>query len=446
MKQGRQKNVANMQARNVDKAVDALLVEAVTKTERAISWARIIWGSILVAFTISTWEYYGLLSISVAIPPIVLFVLLSTYFIWMLHRRPMPRWLTPVSVTMDCMVSFLMLLPVVLWPYPGYPGMINIVDISGMLIPVFAAGFRLSTKVAVWGSVLGMGTYMTLMTLDRLLNDHPRGDEMGGAVLFLIYMLGCAILAIVLARHTRSLVRRSAHEAVRSNMAKSALDNVMQGHHDMRSMLTSATVGVDILADRLKDSSTGTEDQVAALTQKLQDDLERVNRSVSAIKGEALSELMSLKERERADLSEALVGVLSRVSQDFPGVIFDSTKTEAAAPFLTGGQRALERILFNLFVNACEGDGETGARLVEISASVPAPGDRVIVAVSDDGPGFPPEMLESTEDKPVLSRKPGGSGIGLLTVRGLVRASEGTLRLENNEGFGATVFLELPLR
>ena len=107
-----------------------------------------------------------------------------------------------------------------------------------------------------------------------------------------------------------------------------------------------------------------------------------------------------------------------------------------------GGRSNLERLLTNLVLNACEGDGRTQASTVLMSASVAPRDNRVTIEIVDDGPG-----LNGTDDpfRAFRSTKPRGTGLGLYTSRQLARASGGALSLANRTDAqrGAIARLEL---
>ena len=110
---------------------------------------------------------------------------------------------------------------------------------------------------------------------------------------------------------------------------------------------------------------------------------------------------------------------------------------------MSGGHPILLRILRNLLLNACEGDGTRGARHIEIRLS-PKPGEAsALLEVIDDGPGFPPELLAAAPAAR-YSTKPEGSGLGLWLVRALLGSQADTLRMRNAPGGGAVVSFELP--
>jgi signal transduction histidine kinase len=117
----------------------------------------------------------------------------------------------------------------------------------------------------------------------------------------------------------------------------------------------------------------------------------------------------------------------------------------AGAPVSLGGsdvllaadEELLERAFENLVRNAREAAGERGQVAVEVAAV----GDRVVVAITDDGPGFPAgaDVL-----RPFVSLRTGGLGLGLPTASKIIRLHGGTLRLEANAPRGARVEVSLP--
>ena len=71
------------------------------------------------------------------------------------------------------------------------------------------------------------------------------------------------------------------------------------------------------------------------------------------------------------------------------------------------------------------------------------------IAVSDDGPGIPPEQLERVFERfhrvdEGRARERGGTGLGLAIARAIVEAHGGRIWAESPPGGGATITLELP--
>jgi signal transduction histidine kinase len=100
----------------------------------------------------------------------------------------------------------------------------------------------------------------------------------------------------------------------------------------------------------------------------------------------------------------------------------------------------LRQALMNLVLNAAQALGNGGGT-VEVRAERRE--GELEIAVADDGPGFPPELLDGGV-RPFASRRPGGTGLGLALVRRFARDLGGELRLANREPRGARATLRLP--
>lgn len=99
----------------------------------------------------------------------------------------------------------------------------------------------------------------------------------------------------------------------------------------------------------------------------------------------------------------------------------------------------LKQVLFNLLNNAQE------ARSPRIRLTATRQGENLILAVSDDGPGFTPEMLEQLGNPYQSTKDRQGRGLGLFLVVNVVRKLGGHVTARNRAGGGATVALTLPL-
>lgn len=105
--------------------------------------------------------------------------------------------------------------------------------------------------------------------------------------------------------------------------------------------------------------------------------------------------------------------------------------------------RRLDRILGNLLDNARE---YAGGADVEVELAVG--GDQFVIAVSDRGPGVPPDRLERIFErftKVDASRHGGSSGLGLAIAAEHAALLGGHLRAINRDGGGLRLELALPL-
>jgi signal transduction histidine kinase len=103
---------------------------------------------------------------------------------------------------------------------------------------------------------------------------------------------------------------------------------------------------------------------------------------------------------------------------------------------------SLRQALLNLILNAADA---IGANAGQITVHAAASGDMLELAVSDDGPGFPAEILREGIS-PFRTGRAGGTGLGLSIVSRLVRNLDGRIELLNVEPHGARVRLLLPFR
>jgi two-component system NtrC family sensor kinase len=102
----------------------------------------------------------------------------------------------------------------------------------------------------------------------------------------------------------------------------------------------------------------------------------------------------------------------------------------------------IRQCLLNLILNAAQALG-TGRGHIHIGVRLE--NDHIILAVCDDGPGFPKELLDKGI-RPFVTGKPGGTGLGLAMVQRFVRELGGQLSLLRNQTRGARVQLTLPTR
>ena len=105
---------------------------------------------------------------------------------------------------------------------------------------------------------------------------------------------------------------------------------------------------------------------------------------------------------------------------------------------------ALHRVVTNLVVNALK--YSPPATPVEVSFAHEGE-ERVQVIVADRGRGIDPEDVATIFDefnRGRLAEPDGGTGLGLASVRELVKQMRGTVEIDSTVGVGTTVTLDLP--
>jgi len=107
-------------------------------------------------------------------------------------------------------------------------------------------------------------------------------------------------------------------------------------------------------------------------------------------------------------------------------------------PHVLGSQGILGMLLGNLIVNAYQADAGT------ITVTAAKEGDKVVVAVCDDGCGIPADQVEKVFEMFHTTRpQEGGSGIGLALCKSLADLLSAEIRVESELGTGTTMFVEL---
>jgi signal transduction histidine kinase len=105
----------------------------------------------------------------------------------------------------------------------------------------------------------------------------------------------------------------------------------------------------------------------------------------------------------------------------------------------------IQQVVRNILGNAVKFSPPSGT----ISVRLERLGEAMLLSVSDEGPGIPPDEMEMVFDKFVQSSKTktntGGTGLGLAICREIVGGHKGRIWVENNAGLGCTFSCEIPI-
>jgi signal transduction histidine kinase len=103
--------------------------------------------------------------------------------------------------------------------------------------------------------------------------------------------------------------------------------------------------------------------------------------------------------------------------------------------------RKLERVFFNLILNACEATaGVEGSITVEAKNA----GKDFEIRIHDNGSGIPGSIRNTLFDPFVSFGKPNGTGLGLAIVSKIVQDHSGSVCIEHTSEAGTTVLVRLP--
>ena len=101
--------------------------------------------------------------------------------------------------------------------------------------------------------------------------------------------------------------------------------------------------------------------------------------------------------------------------------------------------------LYRVFANLTRNAWQVGARAVAINLASDAPDDRfLVIEVTDDGPGMVKSARDGLFKAFAGSARKGGTGLGLVIVRDVMRAHGGDIELVSSDDTGTTFRLSLP--
>ena len=167
----------------------------------------------------------------------------------------------------------------------------------------------------------------------------------------------------------------------------------------------------------------------------VQADVEQMRAMIAATIGFVRG--VRVQDQARMDVT-ALVKRLAGLARDMGGDVV----AEGAPAFVMADPLALERLFQNIIDNAVTYAGSAEIRVAQERG-------RVMVSVSDRGPGLPDAMLDTVfrpfnRGDPSRSRATGGIGLGLAIARSIATEHGGTLVAANRAGGGLVVQAELP--
>jgi two-component system sensor histidine kinase ChvG len=213
--------------------------------------------------------------------------------------------------------------------------------------------------------------------------------------------------------------------------------------HELKNPLTSLKSAVEMFA-RARD-----DDSRAKMMEIVRNDVRRIDRLISDISDASrLDAELSRETATRVDIAD-LLGTIAEIYKftEMPrGVTLSLALDLPPGAVVMGRDERLGQIFRNLIDNAVSFSPAGG--VVRITARADA--GRAIVTVEDDGPGIPPDNLESVfsrfyTERPAEHGFGKNSGLGLSIARQIAEGVGGAIHAENHEPHGARFVVELPL-
>lgn len=214
--------------------------------------------------------------------------------------------------------------------------------------------------------------------------------------------------------------------------------------HELRNPLGAVRTSAFLIERKLKDKGMNVEQQL----QRIGNGIQRCDAIITQLLDFARSRPLQCEER---DLDSWLANLVEEEAQNLPAAVtvecvlgLDGSKV----PFDPG---RLSRAVINLISNASEamvGKGDDPATFtcaaprILIETRLAERG--VEIAVSDNGPGIPAEVMPKILD-PLFTTKNFGTGLGLPAVEKILDQHGGGIEIESEPGRGARFIAWIPL-
>jgi two-component system sensor histidine kinase KdpD len=350
------------------------------------------------------------------------------------HISPAPPF-APLKEYITAVIGVI-LLTVACWlitPLTGY-GSISLIFLLGVLL----AGMVLNRGPVLLVAALSALSWNFLF-IPPLFTLHiaKLQDALTFATYFIVAITVGSLTAQLKAREHLAAQVQLAQESER--LRKTLLDCVS---HELKTPLAAigaASQELSRLVPNIQDPQI-----LKELASEIRDGSRRLNRVVDNLLDMNRVESGVIRpKREWCDVRELLQSAIDieRESIDGRDIRLDVPEK---IPLAFVDHTLVEQAVAKLVANA---GSHTPQRLpIEIDADYT--NDRLLISVSDRGPGIPTGATERLFEKFYHGddRKTGGLGLGLSIARGLIEAHGGKLTAENRDGGGARFIISLPVR
>jgi two-component system cell cycle sensor histidine kinase/response regulator CckA len=221
--------------------------------------------------------------------------------------------------------------------------------------------------------------------------------------------------------------------------------------HDFNNLLTVIRANAELAISDLSPAEPSQEDLV--------DILAAVDRAAALTRQLLAFSRTQMLDSRPFDLNETLRSAGHMIARMLgPDISFNWRLNDV--PFVLADRGQVEQILMNLLVNSRDAMPDGGVIRVEtalervteetfrehVTGITAVPGDYVRWTVSDHGNGMSPETCARVFDPFFTTKQPGsGTGLGLATVYGIVKQSQGYIWIDSTLGKGTSVHVYLPV-
>ncbi|HMB69870.1 MAG TPA: PAS domain-containing sensor histidine kinase [bacterium] len=225
-----------------------------------------------------------------------------------------------------------------------------------------------------------------------------------------------------------------------ANRMRGVSETVLALAHDLKAPINAVTLNLDVLRESLAGAARGrrTTAERLEVVDAIRDELVRLQRSLQAVLVQTAPAKSALRTFDLRRLLREVARTVRPLAEGCQVRIHLDPGDEPAP--VRGHRDRLGQALRSVLVNAIE----ASPRLAEVRVEVRRRRKEAILAVRDEGSGFPSLDAERL-CRLHYTTKSDGSGIGLFVTRAAVVAHGGTMRFLNRQEGGAAVEIRLPI-
>lgn len=212
--------------------------------------------------------------------------------------------------------------------------------------------------------------------------------------------------------------------------------------HNLSNPLHAVSAALELLATYVDNDRLIKEklEKGLAIARSAAGDLKEIIAGILAHAGEA--DRFCMADLDVNPLIEKEIAFFEMIP-DFKYKIEKALLLDRAIPRIRGNPIQIKQILDNLFKNAL--DAMADAPVKRLTVKTAAEDDQVVIRISDTGQGILPEHMDRIFSSDFTTKPIGkGTGLGLASVKTMVDAYAGTIRVTSDRGRGTTFDVRLP--
>ena len=382
----------------------------------------------------------------------VVYSAIVSYYVYRGHYKP---WIKYFSTFLD-----LMMVSVVLMNAGTYRTFKSSAFLVYFIV-VGLAGMRFSTKLVVFSGITGAVLYTVLIVLAVMRGTIATGTIQESFITSKVSLMSAVVNMLIFGFFSLALssiargYHRIVNRSVENELQVAALEKELRQVHKMEAIGALAG-GIahdfnNVLYPILGYSESSLE--LVPHGDKVYNNLKEIHFAASRAQHLVKQILDFSRETDGTTIPMRVQPIILEVVQlirpTLPSTIDIGMEIDDRCGPVIADPTQIHQILLNLCTNAYQamknGQGLLRITLAEEDFGEDIPQRCVCLSVSDTGQGILPEDMEKIFDPYFTTKAPGeGTGMGLSTVYGLVKALNGEIRVTSEVGKGSRFTVYLP--